>query len=380
MFPCLNPLAAAAVSVIRSPELLTPTADWMAQATCSWRAPACCAISTQCEANSSVADTMAAAILEVWISELVVAAVTAATAAATRATDTMAYEENRRKNKGWRELLIDYMLQMAGNNGRSDHRVFRYSMGSNGVCGGGIAAAAASSSSISMPKVSAISLGFQALSMAILATRRLEGGRHTQSTRRGVWSRHAEEGRKNKGDTRLTGYEKAPSLLFGSKGRVLPIEPHKITLCQVLRMLTNDNDCHQAIAVREPEHELSYLPAVKSTPTSMKCPRMVAFLKSISPSPPRLAQDVPQHLWSLTGFGAGLGEEGVLALRGRPRRRRRTTAGATGMGQGGGRILKMEEGLGGGSRRRRGSRACATDKRSRGRRRWEGRRPEATKL
>uniref|UniRef100_A0A0D3HGL0 Uncharacterized protein n=1 Tax=Oryza barthii TaxID=65489 RepID=A0A0D3HGL0_9ORYZ len=101
------------------------------------------------------------------------------------------YEENRRKNKGWRELLIDYMLQMAGNNGRSDHRVFRYSMGSNGVCGGGIAAAAASSSSISMPKVSAISLGFQALSMAILATRRLEG------------------------------YEKAPSLLFGSKGRML---------------------------------------------------------------------------------------------------------------------------------------------------------------
>uniref|UniRef100_A0A0E0BDQ5 Uncharacterized protein n=1 Tax=Oryza glumipatula TaxID=40148 RepID=A0A0E0BDQ5_9ORYZ len=139
-------------------------------------------------------------------------------------------------------------LVMAGNNGRSDHRVFRYSMGSNGVCGGGIAAAAASSSSISMPKVSAISLGFQALSMAILATRRLEGGRHTQSTRRGVWSRHAEEGRKNKGDTRLTGYEKAPSLLFGSKGRVLPIEPHKITLCQVLRMLTNDNDCHQAVS------------------------------------------------------------------------------------------------------------------------------------
>lgn len=133
----------------------------------------------------------------------------------------------------------------------------------------------------------------------------------------------------------------------------------------------------QQIAVREPEHELSYLPAVKSTPTSMKCPRMVAFLKSISPSPPRLAQDVPQHLWSLTGFGVGLGEEGVLALRGRPRRRRRTTAGATGMGQGGGRILKMEEGLGGGSRRRRGSRACATDRRSRGRRRWEGRRPEA---
>uniref|UniRef100_A0A0E0R2F3 Uncharacterized protein n=1 Tax=Oryza rufipogon TaxID=4529 RepID=A0A0E0R2F3_ORYRU len=141
-------------------------------------------------------------------------------------------------------------LVMAGNNGRSDHRVFRYSMGSNGVCGGGIAAAAASSSSISMPKVSAISLGFQALSMAILATRRLEGGRHTQSTRRGVWSRHAEEGRKNKGDTRLTGYEKAPSLLFGSKGRVLPIEPHKITLCQVLRMLTNDNDCHQALPAR----------------------------------------------------------------------------------------------------------------------------------
>jgi hypothetical protein len=55
------------------------------------------------------------------------------------------------------------------------HDLDRYSMGSNGVCGGGIAAAAASSSSISMPKVSAISLGFQALSMAILATRRLEG-------------------------------------------------------------------------------------------------------------------------------------------------------------------------------------------------------------
>lgn len=47
---------------------------------------------------------------------------------------------------------------------------------------------------------------------------------------------------------RPVGYEKAPSLLFGSKGRVLPIEPHKITLCQVLRMLTNDNDCHQAVS------------------------------------------------------------------------------------------------------------------------------------
>jgi hypothetical protein len=41
-------------------------------------------------------------------------------------SDYLADEENRRKNKGWRELLIDYMLQMAGNNGRSDHRVFRY--------------------------------------------------------------------------------------------------------------------------------------------------------------------------------------------------------------------------------------------------------------
>uniref|UniRef100_A0A0E0MAN7 Uncharacterized protein n=1 Tax=Oryza punctata TaxID=4537 RepID=A0A0E0MAN7_ORYPU len=125
------------------------------------------------------------------------------------------------------------------------HDLERYSMGSNGVCGGGIAAAAASSSSISMTKVSAISLGFQALSMAILATTRREA--HTKHKKKCVeppWYGRQKEQRGHKADR---AYEKEPSLLFGSKGKLgfLPIEPHKITLCQVLRILTNDNDCHQ---------------------------------------------------------------------------------------------------------------------------------------